>query len=447
MEFLSAIREVFDEDDDSGSGDDENGSIGSRDDRSRASRTRDFDKDDEDDNFNDERSEMSMFIGTTINNLGNKRKGGTDDLGSGGSDAEDSDEDASFADARHSNDEDDDSAARSHRSHRSKSTRKSSRSKRTTGSSRTGSSRSSKTKRKPADVLQEELRRQQGGKVLSVSSLKQDMADRRGTSVELLKKEFERQKREKEAARDGMTGAPNVSGVGAFSDGFGSNDAFVGANSGLVDTKSAFGSGGFDSNFADTAKGSEGADGLGAQLSRWEDNEAVTDLDDLMTVQQTTNTDSGGLSSFGFGPPSTIIQSISSGPSIPEMPLPTSLLDSAPDTSKPKKSGKKKKKNDIFKADFDDMPMPMTTITEFDEDDDNEMGLLASSSGMDDDEMSVRSSRSYSRGGRFKMSLKAPKLKGIGKLMPKRNKAENKMSSGFFGGSDDDDMGSGGLLG
>ena len=119
---------------------------------------------------------------------------------------------------------------------------------------------------------------------------------------------------------------------------------------------------------------------------------------------------------------------------MPDMPsLPPDLLANAP------VSGTKNKKSSKKKQAFDDMPM--TTITEFDYEDDNEMGLLAGGSNQDDDDMSYRSNRSSrSRGGRFKMGLKKPKLKGIGKFMPKR-KDSKPSNSGFF------DEDSGGLLG
>ena len=441
MEFLTAIREVFDEDEEADSeGDESEASFGSRDDDSRANRARDEDDDEtEGHDVNDERSEMSMFIGTQ-HFVNNKRKGEMEDLGSVGSDADPSfagsDDDNSYADKR-SGDEDDVSDARSRRSHRSKSSRKSGRSNRSSRTSRSTSSRSTRVKRQPAEVLQEELKRQQGDKLLSVSNLKQEMSDRRGTSVELLKREFEKQKREKDSIGIVSNQGIGTSNFGAFSGGFGS------ASSGAADSKDLFGSSGFDSNFSDTGKTNEEAEAI---VSRWATTESVTDLDDLLTVQQDTNLDSSGPGTFGFGPPTTIIQNVPSLPNMSSIPsLPVDLLGGDTDKTKGRKSGKKKKKQNPFEANFDDMPMPMTTITEFDEEDDNEMGLLASSSMQDDDEMSYRSTRSSrNRGGRFKMSLKAPKL-GIGKIMPRKKAGSKRSSSGFF--SDDDDMGSGGLLG
>ena len=454
MEFLTAIREVFDEDDEGETEDDEDddeSSDGSRGDRNRRNRMRADDDDDQDDT----RSEMSMFIGTK-QYLDNKRRGGSDDFGSASEDEPsiaESEEDASYADGRRSNDEDDISEAKSRRSRRSKTSH---RSKRTSKSSRSSSSKSTKTKRKPAEVLQEEIKRQQGGKLLSVSSLRQEMSDRRGTSVELLKKEFEKQKREKaakeerrEVASDPIIGRNfSGSGFGSFNTGFGSNSGGFGGNTDL------FGKG-FESKFADLGKPEESQkdkSGLGGHLSRWADKEGVSDLDDLRTVQQDNNAGSGENSLFGFGPPTTIIQDL---PSLPGMSpgLPADLLVGGPISgTKSKKSSKKKKQNNGFDPSFDDMPMPMTTITEFDDEDDNEMGLLASSSHQvdDDDNMSYRSNRSSrSRGGRFGLSgIKAPKLKGIGKLMPskKKNKSSgSSLSGGFF--DDENDFDSGGLLG
>jgi len=441
MEFLAAIREVFDEDEEGGSDDDDASSDESRGGRSHGSRMRN------DDDYDDDKSEISMFIGAQ-QYMGNKRRGDgdADDLGSAGSDEEPSvaeSDDGSYVDGRGSID-DDVSEAKSRRSHRSKTTRKTERSRRTSRTSRTSSSRSTRIKKKPAQVLQEELDRQQGGKLLSVSSLRQEMSDRRGTSVELLKKEFERQKREK-AAKVERQQAPEESLIGKdLKGGFG---GFGSRSGGFGSTSDPFISGAaFEASFSDlnaTKSTNTDTTGLGGHLSRWEDKEMVSDLDDLQTVQAGDNP-SGPSDGFDtFGPPAGIIDTL--GPAIPSMP--TDLLG-GPSASKPKKKSSKKKLNGGFDATFDDMPMPMTTIAEFDDDDDNEMGLLASSNhggGGDDDDMSYRSSRSTRSNrasGRFGLGLKAPKLK-IGKFMPKKKKKEESVGQGFFDGDND----SNGLLG
>lgn len=130
--------------------------------------------------------------------------------------------------------------------------------------------------------------------------------------------------------------------------------------------------------------------------------------------------------------------------------VPTNILGSGP-AAAPMPGKKKASKKPKSKETFDDMPMPMTTIMEFDDDDDNEKGLLSASlhsTHDDDDNMSYRSTKSSrSRGGRFNLGIKKPNLKGITKLMPKRSgggggKPSKQKSGGFF-----EDEGSSGLLG
>jgi hypothetical protein len=281
------------------------------------------------------------------------------------------------------------------------------------------------------------------------------MSDRRGTSVEVLKKEFEERKRQKTALADTEEddveedpiigrnlGQPG--GFGAFGNGFRSSAGFGGES----DPFGNRGDSAFNASFSDfnEASDSKKNPALSGHLSRWDTaGESVSDPDDLP----------GGPLAFSRGVIENLpaLQGLPDEIGVPAMPsMPTNVFAGASspavgsdNSGAGKKKKKKKKQQDAgaFEANFNDMPL--TTITEMDDDDDdNERGLLASNDD-DDDNMSYRSTRSSrSRGGRFNLGLKAPKLNiggKIGKFMPKRQGGGRSNHNGLF----DDD--SGGLLG
>ena len=120
-----------------------------------------------------------------------------------------------------------------------------------------------------------EVERLKKPKVLTVQSLRQEMVDRRGTSVNLLKKEyvnFRKKRNEKRKSKDEDELQQFDFGALLEQKGLG----FQSTNSGN-EAADIFG-------LDEQPKQEPRSDGLGAKLSRWVASEGVTDLDDLATV-------------------------------------------------------------------------------------------------------------------------------------------------------------------
>jgi hypothetical protein len=356
-------------------------------------------------------------------------------------------------------------------------------------SKRSGAQRGNiKPKVNPHEIFEAELKKQQlGAKVLSISSLRQEMSDRRGASVKLLQKEFaERKKKRTQSATarnnnaDDFDFAPRS--AGDF-DGFG--DAF---DTGIGEQSTPLNKTELPDVDDDTVEPQ-----IETRVrSRWDTDESISELDDLMTVREDYQENHGffgaaaGAVSAMHTNVTHTVQSINIPevhmPHMPDMPhmphmphMPASMphmphMPNMPKVSPGKKSQKPKPSSmetpeTGFQASFDDMPL--TTIGEgFDRDDENELGLL--SSGADDwaddggggggkppRNRDSGSSRGFSFGklmkGAPKLSLKAPKLgigKGLKNLMPKGRSSGNAASGGGVANMDlFDDNDDNGLLG
>jgi len=275
----------------------------------------------------------------------------------------------------------------------------------------------------PAAIFEAELKRQQGAKILSISSLKEEMITRRGTTVKLLEREFAAMKKK---SQGGTTPGSALDQLdfnnmgGNFASGdedfFASrtndtNDPFAQAppSPGLPVIEET-------SNRIISMVGShDGIDGgLSSHLSRWAMNESFTNLDDLKTVIQGADDDDGSarqgiggmmggnLPSIAEMSPHVSPTRMSSLPGMPISPMASltaglgasiSNLPIVPGT--PSGTGGVNR-NSIslpspggfsFNAGFNDMPL--TTITEAPGaggawDDENDAGLLASPEGWDD---------------------------------------------------------------
>ena len=458
-EFLSAIREVFNEDSDAeGSvGSFGLGSAGEEDDDNSDQGSGDggFGDSDEEESLDDASSKISK----KSRKHRKKRKDDSDDS---------SDDGKSRRSTR---------SSRSHRSSRSKMSKMSRRSSRTSSSRRSHSS-TRKPKLNPAEILDAEMKRQQGAKAMSISSLKQEMFDRRGTSTTMLKKEFEKKKREKEAAAAGWDDAPAISEMPEKKSGFANEPKTANA---------------FDSFGAKTESGSSELHGdldspqkpsghsLSNHLSRWDGDASVNEMDDLRTIQQDgfsvgagtmgggfggglaahggglagtlgapdlmdepKNSGSGllgapaaAMSTFGAGGLDGSSELLSSGPSA-EMSLP-SFGDRAKKTKEPEK-----KADDDAMPVFGDFPSMMDTIAE--DDGEGERGLLGGGDNWDDGASDAGRSRRS-----FGVKLKKPKLGfgGLGKKFGKRRGGgSSSKSTGSDWASDEDEFDDGeGLLG
>jgi hypothetical protein len=468
-EFLSAIREVFDEE-----------SEESEEDEASVSEN----MDDSAGEMDDEVSVVSdMYVG------GEKSDKDEESVASGAADEDDAEEkgfgfssdDRSNARSRASSRSGKRNSSERSRASARSSGRRSTTSARSHRSATTFSSRSSKRsshqpktpKVNPAEILEAELKRQGGSKLMSISSLKQEMNDRRGTSVKLLQKEYDQRKRQKE--KDAI---PSGSDRGSMHQiDFGNSDKKnLGVESFGFDKKSAkqvdcfFGEDMFISKV--TPKGgstdkpsdkpNDKLGGLSGHLSRWDAAESVTELDDLKTVQLDIGHGAGSGIMFGLGGgmgvgglahaqammASSLPDGLPAGMSVGLPGMPAPILPTLPgDNGKPTD-------NSPFAIDFDAMPLTMVAEN-FDEDDDNEMGLLASNDDwMDNDD---NESTTKKKGNRrlSLMKLKGPKLGGgskgpqlggslkkIGNFIPKRGSSSKKTSGGSvssWGMGDDDD--------
>jgi hypothetical protein len=138
------------------------------------------------------------------------------------------------------------------------------------------SSRNKLSKRDDIDsseIFMAEVERLKKPKVLTIQTLRQEMVDRRGTSVNLLKKEYvnfrkKRNDRRKSQEKDNLHQL-DFRGLSALPASFGNEttDIFGGQADEQVEEKPR-------------------SDGLAAKLSRWATAEGVTELDDLATVHE-----------------------------------------------------------------------------------------------------------------------------------------------------------------
>ena len=313
---------------------------------------------------------------------------------------------------------------------------------------------SKRPKLNPAEILETEMRRQQRVKTMSVSSLKQEMSDRRGTSTTLLKKEFEESKRQrKEAASSGWSSWSDNEPIPKESQTKRNMDRSQRSNS-FHQTNSKSGLG--NSSHRDK------------QVDRWktEHTDATSDLDDLKTTQQDAYGGGGGSGLFGSQGLSAMdtseigVEDTSSGlfasdsqsfmatqesplgslgPGAPPMgSLVSSNLPSIGNTAVSK--GSSHSSSDREQS----MPMfGMSTIAEDHDDDENERGLLSTEfsgefSG-DDDTVNTAARKSSRRFG-----LKAPKIGlGMKRFIPKRNSnslhGSQHSGGGLSSGGDSDD--------
>jgi hypothetical protein len=274
----------------------------------------------------------------------------------------------------------------------------------------------------PATIFEAELKRQQRVKAMSVSNLRQEMSDRRGTSVHLIQKEFteRRYKRGSNTFQNQVAGASpqkqrHFSEGGDHSDPFAS-DPLVSASSSpwrrsprrLVGGRTASPSKKIAS--AGTAHSSRD---LSNHLSRWDVGGTVTELDDLMTVQMSplkanfltvaTDLAANAASHLPSVPdlppmPNLAVPGMPNLPSMPGMPNLPSMpgmpnLPSMP--GMPNMPGIQNLSGAVstipsavttnyggFAATFADMPL--STIDERADDDENEAGLL--DGGWDDED-------------------------------------------------------------
>ena len=263
-----------------------------------------------------------------------------------------------------------------------------------------------------AEAFEAEMKKQSERKVMSVANLRQEMTDRRGTSVKLIKKELEDNK-------------------GQIASRFG-DVPFEGKSGELEERDSTKER---DSEEKGNEKKERNA-GLGSHFSKWDQEESVSALDDLRTVKQESIVSgpsfSGlasnliGLSPSNLGPSPGIHSGSSLLPGLPSSlqvgsslrnlssstPLPN--LSESPEPSGqfgPESSGQ-------FSA-FGDMPL--CTIQETPRpDDENEQGLLA----RDDDDCGIFSITGKIRGDRKRGNFKRLSVK-MKKLIPSRSSSGN----------------------
>lgn len=358
------------------------------------------------------------------------------------------------------------------RRHSSKSSKKGRRSSR----SSKRPSRSRQPDVDPAAIFEKELKRQQGAKLLSVSSLRQEMTDRRGTSVILLEKEFAERKKVKQdedVLEDNEMDFNGANDGGAGKYGYGA-DNYYSSRAGMPDTYSSL-------LRQEDELDKDGAvpTGFDNHVSRWDTSESISDLDDLRTIAPGTEDAapannpmemvSNALSSIPSNSPaiselpavSTVRNNMASMP-MPNMPSLSNIPAQQSAPASPKKASGKLKAGPPspggfnFAAGFDDMPL--TTITENPGkwDDENDNGLLSSGFGDDNRGFGGKMNegpppRSNSAGGRLGFSLSgvSKNLESVGGAMkmfkakmPKRSQSSGARLDGFDGYND-----GGGLLG
>jgi len=330
-------------------------------------------------------------------------------------------------------------SSRSRGSGHSRSSGRRSKSNRSHSSSRSSSRR--KPQINPAEIFEAEVQRQQGAKIMSVSSLRQEMTDRRGTSVNLLKKEFS-QRRKKQAKKPAQKmhqidfSSSDQNNLGVQTIPFGSKKPETSEGDRKVQKE------------REPDKPKAGGGMLSGHISRWGTDENVTELDDLLTVQQSpasvgkmgvaaaiaanmganaldmaSNLNSGALemaSSLNTGA-MHIASNVTSG-AMNAAGMASNVASSAlPPFALPTMS---EEPDDIaFAVNFSDMPL--TTISEGSDDEENEQGLLAGDDWDDDDNFGPPSRNTSNGSASRSFSLpkvklpKAPKLGKLKQLIPK----------------------------
>jgi hypothetical protein len=152
-------------------------------------------------------------------------------------------------------------------------------------------SRSNKSRLDPAAVFESEMRRVKQSKVMSVSTLRQEMSDRRGTSINLIQKEYMTFKKKQHQVDRRQIPLNDDSGMDAFQlEGFGMPSGRRGSAN----------SASFRGSMSDTLMNRTLRDdgpieekGLAAHFSRWNQEDGVTSLDDLATVQNSPRAQAG----------------------------------------------------------------------------------------------------------------------------------------------------------
>ena len=360
-----------------------------------------------------------------------------------------------------------------------------------------GKKRSKRSEIDSSEIFLAEVERLKKPKVFTIASLKQEMIDRRGTSVNFLKKEYVNYRKKRNDRRKvPLDNELKPLDFGALSEQMKNKK---------VDEKA---------DIFDSAESKSDSGGLGAKLSRWVATEGVTGLDDLATVVENS-----APSHNIFGVAANLAKNAAAA--IPEIPLSQDIQALGRDAGKVitsagttiysggqtlgtnvaqvgERVGRTVGSNlshgthaiadginqgthavgkginrvglgggtenvhrteaqteatsnqtsgddmNLFTANFSDMPL--TSIQEIEDDDDDDFGLLAShkkdhndDSYNDDDGDDGRSHEIRSAGGSrlpFKMGkLKPPKLgKTIKKLVPKLPSMQKRGDSGRSGG-------------
>ena len=291
-------------------------------------------------------------------------------------------------------------------SHRSRSTSHAS-SRRTTSSRRSTGLASIKSRVNPAEAFDEEMKRIQGSKVLSVSGLRQEMRERRGTTVNLLKKEFaiDRMRRAAVAQEQAKLGASTAA-----------------EPSPLGNTGESSESEQEDMFERVTPRG------LSGHLSRWGNTDDDNDLDDLRTVQYDQSPRKSGLAGLAHETMDAVSGLLSS-------PIKATTKSSVDVFGMPTADA-----SDEMIA-FSDMQLG--TIEEFED----ENGLLSGNTWGDESESKEESPkrRNTIGGSAPKFNLKLPKAPKMGKLksfvpkVPKLPGGRRQSANGF---SLNDDYGS-----
>jgi hypothetical protein len=346
-----------------------------------------------------------------------------------------------------------------------------------------------------SDVFVAEVEKLKRPKVLTIQALQQEMVERRGTSVNLLRKEyatFKKRRKSEDVQQMDFASLKRNARARAADDVFGEQNDDEEEKE-LEKTKEI---------------NKQKSDGLAAQLSRWAAAEGVTELDDLATIVSNANKPNASI--FGVAKNSTsylpnqdlndiargarkglttvgkavggMVQTASSAPAETSDPQAgraarsessdrsTSsygqgggrAISSTPSTPLPPviEAPEDNEHTNMFVANFGDMPL--TSIQEGESDNEDEFGLLKSrpvdeDSDQDDSKFSVgRSRRSFSRSGGNRSKRTVMKTPSIGinvkKLVPKIHmptfsKREGGAGRGRNGFSLSDDYSEVGLLG
>ena len=152
-------------------------------------------------------------------------------------------------------------------------------SKRSIKSSSRAASKAKRAKRNEVDasaIFMREVAKLKRPKVLTVANLRQEMIDRRGTSANLLKKEYQTFKKNKHKNAGSEVQQLDFNALAAQKNGFelSSRRSGGGASNRQLVKPAA----------SDQPEGKPRSDGLAATLSRWASTEGVSELDDLATV-------------------------------------------------------------------------------------------------------------------------------------------------------------------